>query len=263
MCRYVTKLGYQYDDLVPSGDALNPDGTINQPRYEAGIRSLLEKFYPSTHQIVKQFPGYVSKNNDFNDYVINVIYDRYALNGRAYAILFFLGSPPENLNNYHESPNFAGLVYTFTTPIYDETGSLKCSNCEEQKSKKILSKAQVPLTLRLIAKIAGDSSVADPGWIPAGSAVDGLPPDTVGVILENQLNWTFVEIGGRERPSTDFPDTEIGVHYGKGTLPSHRDDQLIEAPAYGGYKKLPRATRAHHLGSGHPGTLLNMIRDDP
>jgi len=127
----------------------------------------------------------------------------------------------------------------------------------------VLSKAHIPITLRLLAKARPQSEPAGgaaqaPLGIP-GVGLGALDPELVEEILEQQLKWVFVEIGGRRHDPTDFPDTEIAVLHGQGqhaSGPHH-------LPTYAGYKKLERATRGKRTGSRHPETRLGLIRDDP
>lgn len=261
-CRDWTQLKYQYDDLVPKPDAINPDGSINQERYIQDLRAYINTIYPSTSQIVQTTPGYTLDDRKFNDYVINVIYDRYALKGRAYAILFFLGDPPQTLSSYRQHKNYVGQVYTFSAPI-EVDGAIACSNCAKQKSSKILSKAHIPLTLQLLARARPQSQQAGaaaqvPLSIPS-VGLGALDRDPVEIILEHELKWVFVEIGGRRHDARDFPDTEVAVLHGHGQHAA----EPHQLPSYAGYKKLERATRGKLTGSGHPENRLGLIRDDP
>ncbi|OCL09390.1 Di-copper centre-containing protein [Glonium stellatum] len=261
-CRDWTQLNYQYDDLVPKPDAINPDGSVNEERYAQDLRTYINTIYPSTSQIVKETPGYTLDGGKFNDYVINVIYDRYALKGRAYAILFFLGDPPQALSTYRQSDNFIGQVYTFSAPT-EVGGAIACGNCAKQKSSKVLSKAHIPITLHLLAKARpqsqlGGGAAQAPLGIP-GLGLGALDPEPVEEILQQQLKWVFVEIGGRRHDPADFPDTEIAVLHGQGQHAATLD----HLPTYAGYKKLERATRDKMTGSGHPQARLGLIRDDP
>lgn len=261
-CRDWKQLNYQYDDLLPKPDAINPDGSVNQQRYAQDLRTYINTIYPSTSQVLQNTPGYELDDHKFNDYVINIIYDRYALKGRAYAILFFIGDPPQALSTYRQHENFIGQVYTFSAPI-EVDGAIACGNCAKQKAGKVLSKAHIPITLHLLAKARSQS-------LPAGGAAQaplGIPdvglgrldPEPVEKILEKQLNWVFVEIGGRRHDPTDFPDTEVAVLHGHGqhAVDSHH------LPMYAGYRRLLKATKDKKTGSGHPENGVGLIRDDP
>jgi len=251
-------MNYQYDDLVPAAGAKNPDGTVNQERYLRDLRAHVDQIYPSTSTVVRDIPGYLSQDNKFDDYLINVIYDRYALNGRAYSILFFLGDPPQSLSGYRDHENFVGIVYTFSTPVVDANGNANCGSCANQKASKVLSKAQIPLTLPLLAKLSTHPAT---GATPIGN----VDPATVELILSRLLQWKFVQLGGTEKPAGDFPNTEIAVLRGEGSGASSTPSEGLRGAPRGfrGYKKLRTATRDNLLGYGHPRTSVGLIRDDP
>lgn len=201
------------------------------------------------------------KGETFDDYIINVVYDRYALKGRAYSILFFIGNPAKALSQYRSSDNFVGEVYTFSAPVATRDGSTACNNCAKQMSEKVLSKAQIPLTLPLHAK-ASQTQVEGPP--EAGTPVlqpGALDRHTVESFLGDEregLPWEFVEIGGFRRKPKDFPHTQIAVLHGTGTHP-RRHEHL---PRYGGYSKLKKATENQYLGFGHRRNQLHLTNDD-
>ncbi|KAL3426473.1 hypothetical protein PVAG01_03264 [Phlyctema vagabunda] len=259
MCRDWTTLRYQYDDLVPHARAKNPDGTINQEIYLQELREYIDETYPATNTKVRDVPGYV-RDHKFDDYVINVIYDRYALEGHAYAILFFLGEAPEELNNYRDSKNFVGLVYTFSSPILDGEG---CVNCAKQKADGILSKAQVPLTLPLLGKLSERPLADSPAPGLPSPGVGDFDQRTVEVVLKRLLNWKFVQLGGRERHAEEFPRTEIAVLRGEGVHPDPAGSARPDRPLFSRYRKLKTATEDNLAGFAHPRTSLNLIHDDP
>ena len=119
------------------------------------LRGYVNEIYRSASSIVRKSPDCtLPGTDDFHDYIINVVYDCYALGGLAYSILFFIGKPPENLSTYRQSDNFLGAVYTFSNPVNNADGSVACENCAQQSSAKVLSKAQIPITLPLLSKAA-------------------------------------------------------------------------------------------------------------
>ncbi|KAK3169334.1 hypothetical protein OEA41_008717 [Lepraria neglecta] len=63
----IHELGYQYDDLVPQ-----PNTPEDSPKYLEDLRKHIKELS------VQGTPGYTLPNEKFNDYIINVIYDRYA-----------------------------------------------------------------------------------------------------------------------------------------------------------------------------------------
>ena len=240
------ELGYQYDDLVPRHGVIE-----GSPQYLNDLRKHINELYPSTSKLVQSTPGYTSPEETFHDYLINVVYDRYALKGRAYAILFFIGEPPEHLSSYRESQNFVGAVYTFSAPVRGEDGSVACDNCAQQSSQGVLSRAQIPITIPLIvgaAPVGGPQSEQTPTIPTQPTPGYALEPEAVAEVLRVGLDWRFVALGGTEIEKEKFKTFEVAVYHGRGTHPSTAD----ELPTYGGYEKLRKATETKYQGSGNP-----------
>ena len=236
MCKNWQVFRYQYDDLQPTPAALESDGSINPEAYRADLQKRISKLYPGTSEAIKKTPGFTIDGDKFNDYIINIIYDRYALQGRAYTILFFIGDPPENIRTYKSHVNYVGSVYTFSSPIVTGDGTVGCSNCKKQASGGVLSKAQVPLTVPLMIQ-----ANRNPSFV-----LGPLEPGAVKQVLQVGLQWVFVELGGRQRPASDFPNTKIAVYHGKGQHP--REGAYL--PTFGGYVHMPEATEGKELGTG-------------
>ena len=242
------KSNYQYDDLkdMPSG--------VPTEEFRTSLRKHINKLYPSTSSIVAPL-GYTLENDSFNDYVINVVYDRYALNGRAYSILFYIGEPTTSFNASKEVPNFVGVVYTFSAPLVSADGKTTCDNCGKQQAAKVLSKAQIPLTLPLARRVAPIS--AGYSTIPA-TQLGRLDPGSVEKVLDVGLEWHFVALGGTEVEPSHFPMTEIAVLQGIGKHPV--GDRIM--PRYEDYSKLTDATKNKPLGYGNEMGPNDLIKDD-
>ena len=237
------------------------DSVGNEAKYLEDVQAHIKSLYPGTSDKVKDTPGYTSNDDKFNDYIINVTYDRYALKGRAYAILFFIGEPPEDLSQYRGSDNFVGSVYTFSSPVETDDGSVACANCAEQMAEKELSKAQIAITLPLLA-LARQAREGGPleGELPGvGVGLGALDPEIAHLVLRRELQWKFVEIGGVEHEPTDFPDTVIKVMHGTGSHGRERH----HLPRYQGYKQVTGATSNKLLGAGHGDTRDNFVTEDP
>ncbi|KAI4209158.1 MAG: hypothetical protein LQ351_007874 [Letrouitia transgressa] len=249
-CRDWRNANYQYDDLKGM-----PPGTPT-PEYQATLRSRIKALYPSTSAAVARSPGFTLQNNTFHDYIINVVYDRYALNGKAYSILFYIGEPTVPFSAAKTDPHYLGSVYTFGAPVLSADGQTTCDNCGRQKAAKKLSKAQIPLTLPLIRRVQPISTGAF--GIPA-TPLGPLDPNAVERVLDVGLVWHFIELGGREADASEFPSTEIAVLRGEGQHPV--EDHIM--PRYGRYKKLRLATENKRLGFGHRVGPNDLIGDDP
>ena len=257
------KLHYQYDDLVSKNGYL--DGS---DEYLKELRDYINETYRSTSSIIRDTPGYTLPNtDDFHDYTINVVYDRYALGGLAYSILFFIGEPPEELSTYRQSNNFLGAVYTFSSPINNGDGSVACKNCAQQRSAKVLSKAQIPITLPLLFKAAirleGPPGEQPPLLPVPDLGLGALRPETVERVLGHPvdgLRFVFVALGGdRALEKSLFPNTEIAVMHGTGSHVTAAG----QLPTYRRYKAMKRAAESHYLGLGHKDTTLDVIKNDP
>ena len=241
---------FQYDDLkdMPAGPP--------SKEYQAQIQSHVDSLYKSTSSWVQDEAGLTFDDGLFHDYVINVVYDRYALNGRSYSILFYIGRPEQIFSNYKEDPHFVGIVSTFSAPLLTADGGVSCDNCGKQKEANVFSKAQVPITVPLI-QLRGriDTGAFQSPIGPLGP----LKPEVITKILESALNWYFIEAGGRVMSPSEVPKTEIAVLGGRGAHPT--EDRIM--PRYQGYKKLHHATYNKKLGFGHDLGPNNLIHDDP
>ncbi|KAI1814571.1 common central domain of tyrosinase-domain-containing protein [Poronia punctata] len=198
MTRDWTRCNYQYDDLVPNPGSINPDGTLNEEQYRADVLDHIQDIYPSTKRYIQairlddktKYEDIFDPDTDiFEDYTLNVLYDRYALEGRSYTIEFILEG-----RDIGQVSAFAGLP--------PESGG--CPNCASQKEKKVLSRGQVPLTLTLLF-LALEASYR---------RLNSLKRNEVADFLTSRLRWRFVQLGGNQKPAEDFPKTKISIWHG-------------------------------------------------
>ena len=249
LCRDWRKSNYQYDDLrdMPKGKPT--------PEFQVELRKHIAELYPSTSFHLKAAESFPTDQDTFNDYVINVVYDRYALNGRAYSILFYIGDPELPFSASKNDPNYVGQVYTFGSPVISADGTTTCDNCGRQQAAKVLSKAQIPLTLPLVRRISkirqGFSSVP-------GVELGRLDPHAVESVLKYGLKWHFVALGGKEFGPEHFPRTEVAVLHGQGAHPG--EEEIL--PRFGGYSKLTHATEKVPLGFNNEIGPDDLIDDD-
>ena len=206
-----------------------------------------------------------------NDYIINVIYDRYGLGGKGYTIHFFLSAESPVLSSQTSStatsgaqttisasatsstthavahPAHVGTISTFSSsleldPLPTSTSSLTsaCSNCIAQAKAQILSKSLLILTPKLV------SHALDPS-IPA---LTTLHVDPVTTYLSTHLSWSIVEtISGRIVDiARELPKTKVFVLGGKA---KHHEDPG-RCSEYEGYECLWGVTegRAEVGGAG-------------
>ncbi|EXK27302.1 hypothetical protein FOMG_16120 [Fusarium oxysporum f. sp. melonis 26406] len=240
-----TKLGYQYDDLRPGPDAILPGGDLNEEQFKLDLEAHIQTIYPSAQKYYealfkddnipnkKFFGPHNTDNKTWNDYLINVIYDRYALNGSSYSIQFWLGGDGKDRDTtFRYRENLIGQVYLF---VGLEPTAEGCSNCASQKDEKVLSRAQVLLTIPIISQALDERF----------EHIHSTTTDQVEEYLAKHLHWKFVQIGGKVRPATDFPKTIISVLKGTGK-PQQTDKAL--PPVYAEYRPLYKPTEQKDCG---------------
>ncbi|KAK7403442.1 hypothetical protein QQX98_010808 [Neonectria punicea] len=239
--RDCTKLNYKYEILNPAPIALLDDGSLNEEVYRAELLANINSTYTSTGEYYRKlYEDEKIKNEEFfgpnntrfhtwNDYIINVIYDRYALNGSSYVIEFWLGGRDKDPESTFRDPeNLVGSVCCLAgmTP----SSSIKpggCANCGSQRENKVLSRGQVALTIPLISQ-ALNKDFKHLKTVRGRHIID---------YLENHLHWRFVPIGGGpERPASDFPDTVISVLRGTGKYVGKSKTKQDLPPKYADYK---------------------------
>ncbi|KAI0850711.1 common central domain of tyrosinase-domain-containing protein [Daldinia vernicosa] len=235
MARDWTKLYYQYDDLVPDPGAISSDGTLDENKYRQDLETHIEKIYPSTKNYIQGIRlDNKIKNSDFfevgdghswDDYIVNVIYDRYALDGLSYAIQFWLGD------------NMVGQVYAFAGLAPGSAESGGCANCGSQRDNKVLSRAQVPLTVPIMVLVLGN---------PNGP-LRSMKQQEVRDYLAANLHWKFVELGGALKPASDFPNTKISLWRGIGKPQNLVGGDRLPA-AFSSYRPLPDITNDKECG---------------
>ncbi|RSL59298.1 hypothetical protein CEP53_005857 [Fusarium sp. AF-6] len=236
-----TKLGYTYDILTPAPISLDENGALNEEVYKAELLAKINSTYTSTGEYYRKlyedekipneefFGPHNTELHTWNDYIINVIYDRYALNGSSYVIEFWLGGRDNDREStFHDPENLIGSVYCLAgmTP----SSTIKpggCANCGSQRDNKVLSRGQVSLTIPLISQALNKDF----------KHLDSVRGRHVIEYLKNHLHWRFVPIGGGpERPASDFPDTVISGLRGTGKYVGKSETNKDLPPKYAGYE---------------------------
>ncbi|KAM0549462.1 hypothetical protein ACHAPJ_009448 [Fusarium lateritium] len=219
-CRDWTELNYQYDDLAELAyKNVLKHGRFIEEEYKKELRAHVNSIYPGTSHLIQEMkkrnempdglgPS-IGKTGEWNDYIINVMYDRYALDGLSYTIEFYLGGPSGENTTHFDRHNYVGHVYSFGGKLSTIEGS--CSNCKRQAEVEALSCGQVPLTIPLLHH-ARDS-------IPDHSIRDFTE---IEEYLKLHLRWRVIKYGG-EVVSQDvlkkkFTKTKISVLRGVGRV---------------------------------------------
>lgn len=90
------------------------------------IQAHIKDLYHNTSDRVQETAGYTLNNEHFNDSIVNVTNVRYALDGRAYVIIFFVGQPAKALSQYRGNDSSVGVLYPFSGPFEIHDGSATC-----------------------------------------------------------------------------------------------------------------------------------------
>ncbi|KAM7191683.1 Di-copper centre-containing protein [Rhypophila sp. PSN 637] len=277
-----TTLGYQYDLLQRrTGE--------DDAAYKQRIRNHITDSYPHTGDVIlKDRHGVFSSHGEaggsalfadqgVDDYVINIIYDRYGHNrGSPYTIHFFLGYAPQQetiqslgiaqaapsilgaghgATTVSELPRHVGSVYTFSSSMVpgssntagSEAASV-CPNCAQQHNDGVLSRASVALTIPLYHD-AANSNITETDNPFDGDAVRGY--------LADRLSWIAVNTQGTIIPWSELGNTRVFVLKGKGKHhplysmvngESSVDDQAGVISKYSHYEPLSEVTRGKEVG---------------
>nr|RBQ94040.1 hypothetical protein FVER53263_03534 [Fusarium verticillioides] len=248
-CRDWTELNYQYDDIAEVAErTIQKHGRFIPGEFQRELRSHIDTIYPGTGHLIesmdksstvfdeiRSYPG----QKGWKDYIVNVVYDRYALDGLSYTIQFFLGGPPGKGTSF-EKRSYIGHVYSFGGRQSSSGGS--CNNCKKQAAAQVLSCAQVPLTIHLLHHIRDK--------IPDHSIEN---PDEIEDYLRLHLQWRVVKYGGEvisEEAWKDFSRLQISVLRGVGRIRSDKAQSAGSLSSlYSDYVPLPEIT------DGKPGGL--------
>ncbi|KAF5709534.1 tyrosinase precursor [Fusarium mundagurra] len=203
-----TELNYQYDDLAEVIErTIRKRGRFIPGEFQEELRSHIDTIYPGTGHVIEStdksstvpdgIRPFQSQTKSWKDYIINVVYDRYALEGK-------------DSTNF-EKHNYVGHVYSFGGRQSTSEGC--CRNCKRQAAAQVLSCAQVPLTIHLLYHIKDN--------IPDHSIDDH---DEIEEYLRLHLRWRVVKYGGEviseEGFKKNFSKLQISVLRGIGRIKS-------------------------------------------
>ncbi|KAL2883748.1 hypothetical protein SGCOL_000896 [Colletotrichum sp. CLE4] len=220
--RNITSYGYTYDDLnVPVQD----------------LKQAINEKYGSLRKHLKANPDVGGRTND---YLINVRYDRFALNGRRYAVHFFLkGDIPSEPSEYRASPSHIGSIHTFSTEYWTagNKNGVDCQNCQSQQERRVKAKAQIPITLELLFRAVS----LDNAW----SDLNHLEAEHIQQYLEQHLKWVVVAVPGEVILTDNFPGLKVVVHAGKG----HHPEDTTQPSRFHSYRPMCSVTHGKAGGA--------------
>ncbi|KAK1689535.1 common central domain of tyrosinase-domain-containing protein [Colletotrichum godetiae] len=200
-----TKLGYTYDDLSPKAGSNAPTATPEE------VIGRLTAKYGVLRSLLKEVSHKNIAGLD-NDFIINVLYNRYALGGRSFIIYFFLGTDNRKASGRPEdnlwSEDYIGSIHSFSRN-WKKSG-VACANCTKQQSVQQLSKGQVPLTLQLLKRAIDEDKWTD---------IKHLGAEHVLEYVKKNLHWRVVALPGEVIKPEAMPDLQVNFLAGKGTHP--------------------------------------------
>ncbi|KAL8832127.1 MAG: hypothetical protein Q9191_000449 [Dirinaria sp. TL-2023a] len=183
-----------------------------------------------------------------NDYVVDVVYDRFAIGGYPYHIRLFLGDvPPEGHSlSFGDTPTQVGHIYNFSGPMNARGATAEgCENCKAQYEKHALSAGQIVLTDYLVEDIIKERQ-------QRGLTLASLSRSEVIEYLRKNLHWRITDqsdnIIAKEDPRMSA--LKISVAMGKAT--HYAEESRFSK--YEDYEVLYQVTE-HRLAGANPGDL--------
>jgi len=225
-CRDWTKYGYSYPELQPWLPKYIIDGKFSEQAYIDDINSQLNALYGTTRSLVLKNHHLFDKighdnSVEHDDYIVNVLYERFALGGAPFTIHILIGKDVK-----------VGSTYNFSTPIHTTGGPDGCGNCRRQEAIAAKSTGQVPITTALLRNIQDGEN-----------PLKSLKLHHVEPYLKANLHWKVTRAGGIEVPLESIPSLKVSLAAGKG---NHYKDKA-KPSRYHDY------TVIHSVTEGRPG----------
>ncbi|EPE28797.1 Di-copper centre-containing [Glarea lozoyensis ATCC 20868] len=180
------------------------------------------------------------------DYICNILYDRWALGGHPFTIRVFLGevtipkaTDPNGKQRLSASqlcnssnPGQVGIIYNFSSPVESRgTGVEGCTTCRKQKeatgSNRVLTTGQVVLTDHLVEWIRNKQKGK------GGVCLDDFTQASVGKWLKDNLHWRVTDQHGKLVDKAKMKDLKVSIAVGKAkhcldaTVPSIYSDYEV------------------------------------
>ncbi|GJD05469.1 tyrosinase [Colletotrichum higginsianum] len=204
--------GYTYGDFAPAPGS-------NTPISPADLKRAMTKKYSALRTMHRNVSGQKIAGLD-NEFIINVLYNRFALGGCSYDIHFFVGAAaniPSSPTDYLSSPHHVGSIHTFSKNWSES--SVTCENCKTQESGNRLLKGQVPVTLQLLQRAVNQ----DARW----NGIQHFGEDHVVEYLKDNLHQRVVSVSGESIPVENLADLKVFFLKGKAIHPENPDDPSI------------------------------------
>ncbi|KAL2039327.1 hypothetical protein N7G274_007995 [Stereocaulon virgatum] len=163
---------------------------------------------------------------DVYDYIANVKYERFALQGMPFTIHVLIGKAPENDTPMDavEYKNVVGQVFNFAAPLemnhddnsnngHTTTQPGGCANCEKQAKEKSESTGQVVLTNALITRYK--QQIIHENRDDASQVLASMEPADVIEFLKKNLHWRITGASGSIIPKEQIPSLKVAIAVGK------------------------------------------------
>ncbi|KZS92316.1 hypothetical protein SISNIDRAFT_467154 [Sistotremastrum niveocremeum HHB9708] len=188
------KYGYSYPELQPWLEKYWPNGQFSQPLYTASIRAAVNNLYSNSRSVLLDSTSGSDVQTSQHDYVVNVIYKKFALGGDAFKVHIYVGKDKE-----------VGTVYNFSARPEETGGPEGCGNCRSQQEDETLATGQVHVTVPLLDAVQNSSI-----------ALSSLHPDHVEEYLKKHLHWKVTKLYGEEVPLDSIPSLKVSLAVGTG-----------------------------------------------
>ncbi|KAI1474550.1 Di-copper centre-containing protein [Daldinia eschscholtzii] len=175
-----------------------------------------------------------------DDYVVNVIYEKFELNGNPFEIHIFIGKVPDEAQ-YGSGITYVGEVVNFSTePRGLGISDRGCENCQIQRANHTRSTGRVALTNSLITRwknqIQHENSDGGP------PVLRSMKPEDVVLFLTSNLHWRVTSMGAL----VNLSSLRVSLAVGEAKHFADRTKMSI----YHKYKPAYEVTRGRRNGAG-------------
>lgn len=117
--------------------------------------------------------------------------DRYALDGNAFTIRFFIGPVPDGHHaTVSQATTQVGEIYNFSDPVeFDQRG---CENCKKNAREHLKTTGQVPLTNALLTRFK--QQIPHPTADGEITILKSMTPEDVVPFLQKNFHWRVTDV---------------------------------------------------------------------